>query len=182
MPSSILDLAPQTGRVDEDELAAVIPHRRVDRVARRARDLRRRRAAPRRAAGSRTTTCRRSAGRSPRRAARPPAPAATCGSRATTRVEQIAGVLAVDRRDRETPRRRRAGRTRRNRSSRGSSTLFATSIHGLLRVPQHLGDVKSLGCSPTLARRRRTAASPLRRSPRPPDGESRRPSARADRR
>jgi hypothetical protein len=32
-------LTPQTGRVDEYELTPVIPHRCVDRVARRSRDV-----------------------------------------------------------------------------------------------------------------------------------------------
>ena len=40
MPSSILLWRRKPGRVDEDELPPVVAHRRVDRVARRAGDLR----------------------------------------------------------------------------------------------------------------------------------------------
>ena len=102
-PLPLPALAAEAGRVDEHERASAALEHGVDRVARRARAPRRRstRSAPRSALGA--TTCRRSAGRGSRRGS----PRRRAAARAAARepgddlVEQVAGAVAVQRRERD---------------------------------------------------------------------------------
>ena len=142
------------------------------------RGSRRRSPARGRAARSGATTCRRSGGRESRRGSRPrrrsrPRTAAP-GEPLDDLVEQVAGAVAVHRRERDRVAEAEPVELERVRLLRGVVDLVRDDDHRLVRAAEDLGDLLVARASCRCARRRRRARG---RPPRPPRAPARRSSA-----
>ncbi len=141
-PLPLLALAPQAGRVDEQEGAVVALQHRVDRVARRAGDVRDDHAllADERVQERRLAHVRAAEDGDADRLVAERRPALAREQRDDL-VEQVAGAVAVQRRERQRVAEPEPVELERLEVARGSSSLFASTSTGFLRRAQDDGEL-----------------------------------------